>query len=74
MENPIWLLLTTAIITTSLTACAPFKPSDQRAAICNELNKKMIFSGSSSNPRGAEIQTSENALLQRQYENNHCDG
>lgn len=66
-----WLFFATLSIL--LTACAPFKPSDQRAAICNELNKKMIFTGSTANPRNAEIQTSEYELIQREYENNHCD-
>ena len=56
-----------------LTSCAPFKPTDHRAAICNELNSKMVFNGSTSNTRESEIQNSEQQLLWRSYEKNNCD-
>lgn len=55
-----------------LTACSPFKPTDDRAAVCNELNSKMIFNGGTSNIRKAEIQSSEDLLVQKQYEKANC--
>jgi hypothetical protein len=61
------------IMASLLSSCSPYAPDDQRAAICNELNSKMIFNGNTSNNRNSEIETSEYALLQRQYEKYHCD-
>ena len=55
-----------------ITACSPFKPTDERAAVCNELNSKMIFNGGTSNIRKAEIQSSEDLLVQKQYEKANC--
>ena len=55
------------------SSCAPFKPTDDRAAICNELNSKLIFNGSTSDARQVDIQHSEEPLLWRSYEKNNCD-
>ncbi len=52
----------------SITACAPFSPSDRRAAVCNELNSKMIFSGSSAVDRVTDLQQAEAPLIQSQYD------
>jgi hypothetical protein len=57
----------------SLTGCAPFKFSDKRAGICNELNSEMIFNANTSDTRIAEIQSAEQPLMQRAYRKNHCD-
>lgn len=62
-----------AIILLELSGCSPFKPTDHRAAVCNELNSKLIFNGGTSNTRRSEIQNSEDMLIQRQYEKYHCD-
>jgi hypothetical protein len=59
-------------IITLLCACAPYKPGDDRAAICNELNSKLIFNGNTSSIRRSEIQNAEDPLLRRQYEKYHC--
>ena len=67
------IILGLSISCLSLSACAPFKPTDKRAAICNELNSRMIFSGSTNINRTAEIQHSERLLLQKNYEKYHCD-
>ncbi len=56
-----------------ITACSPFKPTDERAAVCNELNSKMIFNGNTSNIRKSEIQSSEDMLVQKQYEKANCN-
>lgn len=73
MERKTFLVLFPLFIAFLQSACSPFAPTDQRAAICNELNSKLIFSGNTSNNRMSEIETSENALLQRQYEAYRCD-
>lgn len=54
----------------ALTACAPFQSHDHRAAVCNELNSKIIFSGATSNTRDAEIQNAQRPLAQRSYDVN----
>ena len=61
-------LIISALITLALCACAPFKPMDQRAAVCNELNSQMIFGGSTNNTRKAEIENAQAPLIQHQYD------
>lgn len=56
----------------TLTACAPYRPDSARAGACNELNSRMIFSGSTSNIQKAEIQEASLPLEQRTYDRN-CD-
>lgn len=56
-----------------LSACAPFHPSDERAAICNELNSRIVFNGSTSNERKADIASAEQELIQRSYQKEQCD-
>lgn len=73
MKQPTSLLVLTIFSGLLLSSCAPFKYSDKRAAVCNQLNSKMIFNGSTSNARTADIQNAEEPLDQRTYENNHCD-
>lgn len=67
------LISLSVLIILALTSCAPFKPSDNRAAICNEINSQLIFNGNTSDVREAEIQSSEQQLLWRSYEKNKCD-
>jgi len=52
----------------SLSACAPFSPNSSHAGMCNELNSRMIFSGSTSNIREAELQDVDEPLVQRNYD------
>lgn len=61
-------LLIPAALTLSLAACAPFSPTSSHAGMCNELNSRMIFDGSTGNIRNAEIQDSEVPLVQRTYD------
>lgn len=56
-----------------LTACAPFKPTDSRAAVCNEINSRLIFNGSTQDTRRANLQNAEEPLQARAYERNNCD-
>jgi hypothetical protein len=67
------LLIIAVLSLATLSACAPFKPSDKKAAVCNELNSKIIFNGSTSITREANIQQSEDAFLQHAYSKNGCD-
>jgi hypothetical protein len=60
-----------ALSITTLTACAPFRPSDHRAAYCNELNSKIIFNGNTSNDRNQEIEHAQEPLMIHNYDK-HC--
>jgi hypothetical protein len=57
----------------ALPGCAPFKPTDSRAAVCNEINSRIIFNGSTQDTRRANIQNAEEPLQARAYERNNCD-
>ncbi len=50
-----------------LSACAPFKFNNDKAAMCNELNSKIIFNGATTNVRNSEIQQAEMPLMQQSY-------
>lgn len=65
-------LLSIALLTLMLTACAPYHPTNPRAAVCNQLNSQMIFSGSTPNTRQAEMQAAEAPMVQRNYDNSNC--
>ena len=60
--------LLTFLFTLSISACAPFRPDNAHAGMCNELNSKMIFNGSTSNIRNAEIESAEEPLVERSYD------
>lgn len=70
--SPLLIIFTITLIffTFSLTSCAPFKPNSTHAGACNELNSRMIFSGSTSNIQKAEIQDAQAGLEQRTYDRN----
>lgn len=57
-----------ATLTLTIMGCSPFHFSDRRAGMCNELNSKMIFSGSDTIDRVADIQRAEEPLIQSQYD------
>jgi hypothetical protein len=63
----------TLFILSILAACAPFKFTDKKAGICNELNSEMIFNGNTSDTRAAEIQGAEQPLVQRTFRNDNCE-
>jgi hypothetical protein len=63
-------LITLAFFIMSLAACAPYKPDSTKAGVCNELNSRMIFDGSTSNIQKAEIQEAQDPLVQRTYDRN----
>lgn len=68
----ILFLITGAAFTLFLAGCAPYKPNNTKAGMCNELNSRMIFSGSTSNIQNAEIQDASDGLVQRTYDK-RCD-
>jgi hypothetical protein len=67
---PIIALLSFAML---VTACAPYRLSDRRAAICNQLNSQMIFAGSTGNSRQQDIQNAEAPMVARTYERDNCN-
>jgi hypothetical protein len=60
------------LFTLLLSACSPFSPSSNRAGMCNELNSRMIFSGSTANVRKAEMQETDEPLVSHSYDTK-CD-
>lgn len=68
------LPLVTCLLFTTLTlsSCAPYRPGSQHAAMCNQLNSQMIFSGSTSNTRQANIQAAERPNVARTYDKDNC--
>jgi len=65
-------ILCSYITATLLTSCATLEQNHKRT-VCNELKNKLMFSGTTGITRQAEIQSSEDTLLQREYDKNHCD-
>ncbi len=58
----------------TLTACSTTTPPDQkRAGVCNTLRSALVFNGSTSNVREAEIQNSQTPLQQQNYDSDDCD-
>lgn len=55
-----------------LISCAPYRPNNAKAGYCNQLNSQMIFGGSTTNIRQAEIQDAQEPLVQRTYDRK-CD-
>lgn len=62
-------ILSLSCIVSLLCACSPFKPNDERAGICNQLNSQIIFTGGTGDTRTAEIQRAEEPMVQRSYDN-----
>lgn len=68
-------LITCLLLTTlTLSACAPYRPGSKHAAMCNQLNSQMIFTGigSTSNTRQANIQAAEKPNVVRTYDKDNC--
>ena len=49
-------LIMLVLTSLAITACAPYRPGSQKAAICNQLNSEMVFSGSTGITPPANIQ------------------
>lgn len=73
MQNlrlPLTICLFSTLFT--LSACAPYRPGDKHAAMCNQLNSQMIFSGSTNNTRQANIQAAERPNVAHTYDKDNC--
>ena len=57
-----------------LDSCSLFKTNNPNAAICRQLKSEIIFAGSTSETRKANIQEADKPLLEKSYEDYHCDG
>jgi hypothetical protein len=58
----------------SLSSCVTFTPPNHKhAGTCNTLRSDLIFNGSTSNVREAEIENSQQPLEQRNYDRDDCD-
>lgn len=55
-----------------ISACAPYHPTNPRAAVCNQLNSQIIFNGSTPNTRQQELQAAEAPMVQRNYDTSNC--
>lgn len=53
-----------------LSSCSSLHEGNTKRAACNLLKSKMIFSGSTSDARKAEIENAEEPLDQRTYDSN----
>lgn len=71
-RHPI-LLASTLLACAALTACASMNPPTAKRAYCNTLKSKMVFSGSTSITREANIQMSEQPLQQENYDQHDCE-
>lgn len=71
-DSRLTLLASLLLISLTLTACAPYRPDTRHAGICNQLNSEMVFSGSTSNTRKANIQNANEASVARSYEEHNC--
>ena len=65
-------LITAFFLTLVLTSCAPYRPASGKAAVCNQLNSQIIFNGSTSDTRQANIQAAEAPMVARTFENDNC--
>jgi hypothetical protein len=56
-----------------LIACASWNsPSTTKKSMCNMLKSDLVFGGATSDTRQAEIQTAEQPLEQKNYDQNNC--
>lgn len=65
------LLYCTFLIPLALSSCA-LHPNDIHHATCTTLKSQIIFSGSTSNVRAAQIQHAERPLQEKNYDKNNC--
>ena len=57
----------------ALTGCAStYRKDGDKAAYCNQLKSAMVFSGSTSNTRQANIDASTEPNVQRTFDKDNC--
>jgi len=71
MKRIIWIALLSSIL---LTSCSTFQDNteDNHKGLCNELKRRMIFNGATSNQTLATQQRGEMAKLTQAYKNQGC--
>lgn len=53
-----------------LASCSSVNPNHINSPYCNSLNSQIVFNGATTNTRQAEIENAQQALAQRNYDNN----
>jgi hypothetical protein len=69
MQTARFLLTCGLILTTS--ACA-VNTHSTKSGVCNQLRSNLVFGGSTANGRQADIQTAEQPLTAKNYDE-HCE-
>ncbi|VVC76707.1 hypothetical protein AQUSIP_20320 [Aquicella siphonis] len=67
------MVICALLLSAGLTSCSSMTPTAAKRAYCNMLKSSMVFSGSTSNTREANIQASEEPLQQRTYDRENCE-
>lgn len=70
MIRPSCLVL--LVLVQTLTACS-LTPDAAKRAYCNMLKSNLVFNGSTSDTRRANIQNSETPLTQHNYDQADCE-
>jgi len=65
MKHTVLLLL---LLPSLLCSCSSARFNDQRVGACNELKSEIVFDGSTSNTREAEIENAEKPLAESTYD------
>lgn len=66
-------LLSLSVFSLALILCSCATDMDvKRTAVCNKLRSDLVFNGTTSNTRQANIQNSETPLAQKTYDKNDC--
>lgn len=75
MVRPLVLsLFTISCLSVSLSACSWLDSNTEtHTAACNKLKSDIVFNAATSNTRRAEIQSSEEPLIQKTYDANCLD-
>jgi hypothetical protein len=74
MDRTTLAFFCTLLAALTLSSCASMTPPGQRhAGACNTLRSDLVFNGSTSNVREAEIQSSQQPLEQHTYDKDNCD-
>lgn len=69
-----FLIIILLIFSLFISACSTTTPpSEKKAGMCNTLRSRLVFNGSTSNIREAEIQQSQEPLEQHNYDKDDCD-
>lgn len=74
MKRHFWMVF---IIVMNLCLSGCYNPrnlSEDRYAVCKELNRQIVLNGATTNPRTADIERAERGRLVQAYDANNCSG